>query len=339
MKLEQVKQVADAVLYEGYILYPYRASAVKNQRRFNFGVLVPHAFSEKEGGSDAWTMRTECLIEGGEPTIDVRVRFLHLVSRDVYDAAAQYQLVPSLEVAGQVHHTWQEAVEREVIAENRSVRDLLQHPEKVGFGFQRSEAAELLNSDNGVAVGKIVRRQESVQGNIIIAADAKGSELTQISVEIQNTTPIETRRSTRDEALQHSLVSTHIILGARSGQFVSLLDPPDSITGIAATCTNLGAWPVLVGGQGERSMMLSSPIILYDYPQIASESSGDFFDGTEIDEMLALRVMTLTDDEKREMQQVDDRARQILQRTQSLPPEHWHKLHGAIRGLKPVEGT
>jgi len=81
---------------------------------------------------------------------------------------------------------------------------------------------------------------------------------------------------------------------------------------------------------------LSSPIILYDYPQIAPESSGDLFDGTEIDEILSLRIMTLTDEEKREMRESDVRARQILERTESLPVDQLMKLHGVLRGLRAV---
>ena len=79
--------------------------------------------------------------------------------------------------------------------------------------------------------------------------------------------------------------------------------------------------------------MLSSPIILYDYPQIAPESPGSLFDGTEIDEILTLRIMTLTDDEKREMRNADDRARQILERTETLPAEQFMKMHGAMKGV------
>ena len=82
--------------------------------------------------------------------------------------------------------------------------------------------------------------------------------------------------------------------------------------------------------------MLCSPIILYDYPQVARESLGDFFDGTEMDEMLALRVLTLTDEEKREMAQTDDRALRILERTESMSGEYLSKLHGAIRGMRSV---
>jgi hypothetical protein len=82
--------------------------------------------------------------------------------------------------------------------------------------------------------------------------------------------------------------------------------------------------------------MLSSPIILYDYPQIAPESPGSLFDGTEIDEILSLRIMTLTDDEKREIRQSDDRAREILDRTENLPEEQFARLHGALRNLQSV---
>ena len=83
--------------------------------------------------------------------------------------------------------------------------------------------------------------------------------------------------------------------------------------------------------------MLSSPIIMYDYPQIAPESPGDLFDGTEIDEILALRIMTMTDAEKHEMRHSDDRARKMLERTESLPMEHLMKLHGTLRELRPAE--
>ena len=111
--------------------------------------------------------------------------------------------------------------------------------------------------------------------------------------------------------------------------------PPDQISELAASCKNLGTWPVLVGEPGERDTLLSSPIILYDYPQIAPESVGDLFDGTEIDEILSLRIMTLTDEEKREMSQSDERARQMLERTETLPVEQLMKLHGVLRNLPP----
>jgi hydrogenase maturation protease len=122
-----------------------------------------------------------------------------------------------------------------------------------------------------------------------------------------------------------------------NGQFVSLLEPPENLKDLAASCENVGAWPVLVGAEGQRDTMLASPIILYDYPQIAPESPGDLFDGTEIDEILALRIMTMTDDEKREMRSTDDRARKILERTEALPVELLTRLHGTLRELRSLK--
>jgi hypothetical protein len=130
------------------------------------------------------------------------------------------------------------------------------------------------------------------------------------------------------------MLSTHTLLGVHGGEFISLLDPPENCRAAAAACRNIGTWPVLAGSEGDRHTMLSSPIILYDYPQIAPESHGDFFDGTEIDEMLTLRVLTLSDEEKREVRTGTERGRQILERTETLPPEQVAKLHGAIRGLR-----
>ena len=41
MNFASVEKIAAAVLYEGYILYPYRATAIKNRQRWNFGTLYP----------------------------------------------------------------------------------------------------------------------------------------------------------------------------------------------------------------------------------------------------------------------------------------------------------
>ena len=131
----------------------------------------------------------------------------------------------------------------------------------------------------------------------------------------------------------HALVSTHVVLEVHSGEFVSLMDPPETLRTAAAACNNVGVWPVLVGAAGEATTLLASPIILYDYPQIAPESPGDLFDGTEIDELLSLRIMTLTDEEKQAAGSIDERTRRMMQRTESLAREQLASLHGAVRGL------
>src|SRR5580692_2353878 len=84
MNTKSVDAIANAVLYEGYMLYPYRPSSVKNRQRFNFGVLYPRLYSEAQTGSDAWSMQTECLVRGDSvSTVEIRLRFLKLIARSV----------------------------------------------------------------------------------------------------------------------------------------------------------------------------------------------------------------------------------------------------------------
>ena len=154
--------------------------------------------------------------------------------------------------------------------------------------------------------------------------------------DVTNQTDLQIEAAGRDEALLRSLLSAHTILTLSGGEFVSLLDPPDDLRDLVSECKNVGNFPVLVGDEGELDIMLCSPIVLYDYPQIAPESAGDFYDGTEMDEMLTLRVMTLTDDEKSEIRQADHHSRNLLQRTEESAREQLARTHGAIRSMRPV---
>jgi hydrogenase maturation protease len=344
MNLRLVDRLVNAVLYEGYILYPYRPSAVKNRQRFNFGALCPESYSLAQRGTEAWTMQTECLVVGGpHAVIEVKGRFLHLLAREVGKvttplaqrreaAEPDVASVESLEVGDQLFQSWQEAVERDVSAPPLNLNDLVNGARQLDFAFPSSREVESLREASGKLVGVIVRKQEAIEGTLEIAARPVGDNLFKVTVRIRNRTTLERAASkSRDEALMHSLVSTHTILSLRDGEFVSLLDPPASLREQAAACENVGTWPVLVGTAGERDCMLSSPIILYDYPEIAPESPGDLFDGTEIDEILTLRILTLTEDEKRAMRGVDPQARRILERTEQLAAEQWMKMHGAMR--------
>ena len=334
MNLKLIDAIAIAVLYEGYMLYPYRPSSVKNRQRFNFGVLYPKLYCEALSASDAWTMQTECLLEGSSAgvetaKVEIKVRFLKLVSRTSRDIAETLS-VP-----------WQEAIECEVVIPPQNLDALTATPLEWKFAFPAKQETELLRDEEGRLIRTIERNQESLQGIIEIRSTRAADDLFKLQVRVRNLTPFPsdasgTRRD-RDSALMQSLVSAHTLLGAVNAEFVSLLEPPENLKDLAAGCENIGAWPVLVGDQGQCDTMLASPIILYDYPQIAPESPGDLFDGTEIDEILALRIMTMTDDEKREMRNTDERARKILERTESLPMEHLAKLHGTLRELRSLK--
>jgi hydrogenase maturation protease len=189
-------------------------------------------------------------------------------------------------------------------------------------------------------VGVVEREQRRIAGGVDLSAEAVGDGLFRVTVRVENRTPFRAvAPEDRDEALLQALVSTHTILGVEHGEFVSLLDPPEPLRDLAAGCRNVGTWPVLVGAEGEADTMLSSPIILYDHPQIAPESPGDLFDATEIDEILTLRILTLTDDEKRSMAALDPRGRALLERTETLAREQLMGLHGTLREFHPHAGS
>jgi len=351
MSVALVDRIAKAVLYEGYMLYPYRPSAIKNRQRFNFGVVYPRAYSEAQGGTDACMMQTECLVVANEATqCVVRVRFLRMVARAIGKLAASVaegatleglktEKVDRLEAAGKVYQTWQEAVEEEIEVTEFSLSALASEPMQWPFRLSAKCEREGIRDDSSQIVGIIERVQEPLAGVIELSAERVGDGAFRLTARLSNATRVENRELLhREEALSRSLVSAHTILEARGGEFVSLIDPPEEYRDAAKSCQNVGTWPVLAGEEGRRDTMLSSPIILYDYPEIAPESPGDLFDGAEIDEILSLRIMTMTEEEKREMRQCDDRARQILERTDNLPEEQFRKLHGALRGLRPANG-
>jgi hypothetical protein len=356
-----IERIADAVLYEGYILYPYRPSAVKNQQRWNFGVLSPEAYAVAQRGTESSSMLTECLVEtDSASTLEVKIHFLHLMLRElaeeiedcpssrsdpghIHEGSAQFRVVPAFEFNGQILQTWQEAVQREVVIPRIKLNGL-GLSKRVKFEFPSSQTTEpLMPTESGKRCGLILRTQEAIAGEVEIAAttvvldsvspdETAKKQLVKLSIEIRNLTPFENASGrSRDEALLHSFVSTHTILEVDNGAFVSLLDPPDEYKSVAHACTNTRTYPVLVGDEGDHKFMLSSPIILYDYPQIAEESAGDLFDGTEIDEILTLRIMSMTDEEKREMRGADVLARQLLERTESLSPEQMMSLHGVMK--------
>ena len=316
--MSRAEEVANAVLYEGYILYPYRPSSVKNQQRWNFGVVYPTGSSE-----GAATMETQCLAVvplGGAPReLDVKLRFLHLIAR----------------TSGQLQ-SWQEGLEREIVFPSCSLKELRTHPLRHEFTFPASRTTEF------AVEGPIVREQELTQGAIEVSAeDVEKQPSADSRSRLVNLTPNQVQ-STRDGALLRSLVSAHKILTLRGGEFVSLIDPPAaSLCEAAEQCKNVGTFPVLAStaktGNATCDAFLSYHP-LYDYPHIAPESAGDLCDGTEIDEILSLRILTLTDEEKREMRESDERGRRILERTETMPEEQWMKLHGVLRGLRPSSG-
>jgi hypothetical protein len=306
MKRELVDKIVNAVLYEGYILYPYRASSKKNQReRFTFGRIYPQEYSDAQNGREPCLMQTECLVrnESHDAALEITVRFLQPLARKTGE------------------EVWLEAIEREVKLAPVPLNVPIKEVHEFKFPAARSVDKE------------VTRNNEMIRGRIELEMRPLEQALVKINARVLNESPLPTQMDNQDAVLMRTFASTHTILHAPGGKFVSLLDPDPDCVELARACRNIGTWPVLVGDKEkhEHDTMLSSPIILYDYPQIAPESAGELFDSTEIDELLTLRVQTLTDTEKIEMQRVDEQARKILERAENLRPEQFLKMHGTLR--------
>ncbi len=355
------QKLADAILYEGYVLYPYRASSAKNRVRFQFGVVAPRGYAES-GGSEPWEMQTECLVEpwpdaaaGDGPRVDLKIRCLQLQARtleDLVEGSAEagepvFRPVESLDgcgAGGELLVAWEEGFEREIELSGIALGELLREAEggrSIPFDLAGSSETEDVLDQAGALRGRLVRRRWPISAVVRLSAEpvptaAGAPDLLRLRVRIENLTawPDGGGELTRDDAVRRSLVSAHTLLSVAGGGFVSLLDPPPDAATAAAACVNRHTWPVLVGPERSRDVVLSSPIILYDHPAIAPESPGDLCDATEIDEILTLRIMTLTDEEKREACATDARARRIVEGADTIPREIFERLHGAVRSLR-----
>ena len=333
--LDQARKVADAVLYEGYLLYPYHQASQKNQARFQFGVLMPAAYAAADP-SEPSASQTQCLVEcGDDARVEVGLRFLQAQHRQVRQSLGDGSVrdVDSLVVAGTEYTSWDEAVPREELV-RAGVSELLAGEFSVPFSVGPEETTTEIDP----AAGFITRTAQAVYGIIRIGARRVAGPFgaLRLTVRIENLTSPGAALRGRDDALAHALIAAHTLIRVPGGTFISMTDPPEWAAAEVAACVNLGTWPVLAGPPQCRDLMLSSPVILYDHAEVAPESQGDLFDATEIDEILTLRTLALTDAEKQAARATDPRASELMDRLEGMPPELFDKLHGAIRYLNAV---
>ncbi|MGW1810981.1 hypothetical protein [Streptomyces sp. NPDC002078] len=344
----QVGAVADAVLYEGYLLYPYRRSSPKNRVRWQFGVLLPRDWVERDGpvttgisgSADSWYQQTECLLRTprADAVVRVRVRCLQMQDKQVEAAGpdGRYRPVEWLRTSdGATHLSFEEAVPRETELV-LPLQELLLGGRTALVGAAAGTDAEALPD----GAGRTVRRRRELRAMTTVEAEPLAPELYRLRVRTENTGEVTDPQAPRTEALRQALLATHTLVGGDGLEFASLIDPPAGLAEHARGCRNAFTFPVLAGPpqQGTTgAVMLSAPIILPDWPQVAPESPGDLHDAAEIDEILTLRTMLLTDEEKAEARATDPRAAQILDRVDTMPREVFARLHGAIRSLTPAQ--
>ena len=334
--LAHARHVADAILYEGYLLYPYRASAQKNQERFQFGVLMPPGYAQVDPGEPA-SSQTECVLEPRSATeLTARIRFLQLRRRTVL-AAPGFEEAGSLLVGGTEYLPWDEAAEHEHEV-TVPLAGLLSGGAEFPFSVPGGLAEEDLAGPDGRTAGRLVRRWQTLSGVIRLSAEQLPGPYgaVRLRLTVANGSEVAWPLTRRADGLPFALVAAHSLISVPGGRFLSMTDAPEWATPMVSGCVNTGTWPVLGGPAGCAELILSSPVILYDHPEIAAESAGQLYDSTEIDEILTLRTLTLTDAEKQQARDTDPRAAELLDRLDHLPPEMLERMHGAIRYLRPA---
>jgi hypothetical protein len=332
--LDEVGRVADAVLLEGYVLYPYRASAQKNQLRWQFGVLTGRIWAAEHG--ETWYSHTECLAEPTDETmLHVRLRFLRLRRRLVQRLVGE-EFVPidELTVGDELHLPWDEGLP-EVVDTDLAVASLLDGERAVPVELPGTRTVHPLADGAGAVVGRLVRRCWPIRARLLVGAEALPGPYGVVRLRVRVENLAEGADADRDGVLRTSLIAAHSVLVLSDGEFLSQTDPPEWARPAAAGCRNEHTWPVLAGPPEHPKVVLSSPIILPDFPQIAPESPNELYDGTENDEILTLRTLALTDAEKREARATDPRAAALVDAVDGMPPEIFERLHGVIRSMSP----
>ena len=330
--LDVARQVADAVLYEGYVLFPYRASAAKNRYRWQWGVVVPAADGDRVGEPDE--LGCDVLVRGPGRVV-AAARFLRLRHRQVRDADGH--AVDQLVVDGEPVVTWDEGDEVELAAGPIPIEDLVGTPRIVEFAYPAVTAREPL------AVGGAVERTtRAIDVCLTVAADRLADDVVRLRLRVANRTGgASPAGADRSEVLRRSMVGVHLLVEACDGaELASCIDPPDWAAPWADALDRTRLHPVVVGPQDRpATVVLAAPIILPDHPEVAAESPGPSFDATEVDELLALAVMGLTDEEKREARATDHRAAELVDRTDALPPDVLQRLHGRLSDPTLADGS
>jgi hydrogenase maturation protease len=285
--VDHVRAVADAVLYEGHLLWPYRRPPLRNRRRWTVCGVHPRGYAERTG--DRWTVRAEFVLEAApEADVEITLRFLQAVHRQVMDGDTP---VDGLRRGGETFTTWDEAREREVTGGRISVRRMLTGPVRIPVAVPPGA------QDEEIGAGARLRRTWGrVAGWVDASAVPLGDGAVRLRVELVNGG----NATEYEDAARSAMLCAHVVASARGGAFVSSADPPDRLAAAVAACGSDGLWPVLAGRPGEHGTVLAAPVTLYDWPQVAPDGPGELRFGSEGDGLLFLGVLGIAGGERRE---------------------------------------
>ncbi|MDQ6843719.1 MAG: hypothetical protein M3Z92_05095 [Bacteroidota bacterium] len=337
-----LENLTRTLLYEGYSLFPYHRNAIKNQKPIPFGVVYPadynafnmHAHSE---------MHTDCIVTGdGDLMINVTVRFLHLKKTEVFQINAgadsdenNFSPIYEISVNGELYQAGWQTIERKINSGDLRIGQLVDNPKTLSISFDKVFKSKFIWDLNGEITGKQIISILPIEGTVTIKAiPVENMENAyRVIVFITNSTPVENANEiSRDEISRQSFLSTNTILNTTTGEFISLQNPGEKWVSIIEQCQNKGTWPILIDENNKT--LLSSPIIVYDYPKINPRSNGDLFDSLEIEEALILHFSVMSDEEKNKIAQSDEKLRSMLNKVGQVTPNEIINLHGGFSSIE-----
>lgn len=327
-----VDNLTRTLLYEGYSLFPYHRSAIKNQKPIPFGVVYPHDYHSCNEHAHA-EMVTDCIVDGNKNSeININVRFLHLIKTEIFSKEKEnFVPVYELNLNGELYQSGWQTIERKISKGNLTITSPTKEMETLPFNFENEFESILLKNENGEITGKKITSILPVEGAVVIKAipmENMGNAF-RIIVFINNNTPvINAQNISRDEIFRQSFLSTNTILNVENGEFISLQNPGEKWKDLIDECKNKDTWPILI--DGSNTTLLSSPIIVYDYPKINPKSKGDLFDSLEIEEALMLHFSVMSDEEKEKIAQSDEKLRSMLNKVSQVTPDEIISLHGGF---------
>jgi hypothetical protein len=329
-----LENLTKTLLYEGYSLYPYYRSAVKNQKPIPFGVIFPDEYHVFHEHSNSLMQSQTIICSSDQSTLNITVRFLHLRRTELFQHGNNGEItsVYSLNINGNNYQAGWQTIERKISAENLILSELVNKGMAIPFQFDEKDEREFMFNEEKKIVAKKTICVSAINGSIQIEADKvkDNDKLYRLTVTVINTTNVENAKSiSRDEALLQSFLSTHIILQAMQAKFISHQDPPAELKNLIAGCNNWHTWPILI--DKNNTTLLSSPIILYDHPEINLQSSGDLFDSTEIEEALLLHVNLLSDEDKKRIGENDEKLLAMLNKVNNMTPEDLAVYHSVMK--------
>lgn len=335
-----LESLTSTLLYEGYSLFPYHRNAIKNQKPIPFGVVYPSAYNQFNVHAHC-EMITDCVLNSTkDSTLNINVRFLHLIKTEVFEnkkegnIADNFVPVYDLYQGNSLYQSGWQTIERTIPIHNFLPATNEAKEKSISFSFEEEIKEENIYDDQKVILGKKIASILPVNGNILVKlipveniADAF-----RVLVIINNTTPIENAGDiSRDEIFRQSFLSTNTILKVENGEFISSQDPPAVWTDAVAASSNKDTWPILI--DKGNTTFLSSPIIVYDYPEINPKSKGDLFDSLEIEEALMLHFSVMSDEEKEKIATSDEKLRAMLDKVSQVTPDEIISLHGGFSNV------